>query len=98
MSLKQWNEWNEDDRGAVKEGCISFYDADADVVLNVVSMGPDACVPRVGERVWLPGEARHSSDGHEVAEVRYLYAEVREQEHANQACQIGVQVRVRRLA
>jgi hypothetical protein len=98
MDLKHWNDWSEEDRGAVVEGCMTFYDPDADVGLNSVALVPGTCVPRTGERVWLPGGNRETADSYEVTEVRYLYALVGPSESRPEAQQLGIQIRVRRLS
>jgi hypothetical protein len=97
MHLKDWNEWTEEDRRGVGDGCITFYDPDADVGLGRVPIEPGVSIPRVGERVWLPATGAQGADSYGVTEVRYLYAEVSPPKHPAHARQLGIEIRVQRL-
>ena len=77
-------------------GCIRFVDPDSDLwVVNCVRFEPGAPIPRVGERVFLPGDGRIGS--YEVTQVRYIYDRAAEQRHAPQAALLAIEIRVRKL-
>ena len=89
--------WTQQDlMDAIGVGCIRFVDPESDRwVVNHVRIEAGTPIPRVGERVFLPGEGRMGS--YEVAQVRYFYDKAPEQLSPPQAALLAIEVRVRKL-
>jgi hypothetical protein len=67
---------NSDTMKLVGEDCINFYDLDGSVGVNLVPITPDVYLPRVGERVYLPGDKGSGAGLYDVIGVRHLYVSV----------------------
>jgi hypothetical protein len=65
--------------GIVSFECIEFHGVDARVAVNLAHFKSIKAIPRVGDQVYLPGEAydgKHHSNGlYEVTKIMFIYDE-----------------------
>jgi hypothetical protein len=64
-----------DNLKGAREDCISFYDVETRVGINVVPFSKVTFCPRVGDTVELPGESGAGKGIYEVVSVYHGFAE-----------------------
>jgi hypothetical protein len=86
----------------VGEDCLNFYDVDTKCVVNLIPIKSAAAIPRVGERVYLPGETdkvkNYGGGMYEVVGVDHYYREDHKDNRPCPATPLAIQIKVRKVA
>jgi hypothetical protein len=86
----------------VSEDCISFFDLTEQCTVNIVPFERMAAIPRVGDRITLPGESGEDGNAgagkYEVAGVDFYYRKASDVNRPAPAVPFAIQINVRKLA